>query len=247
MGSKNRHSKEILEVILPYRTSNEQFFVEPFCGGCNVLDKVTGKRIASDVNKYLIAMWKALICGWIPPKEISRGYYNEVRSSYRSCNNKFTDYEKGYIGFNGSYNGRFFDGGYAGVVETKSGLIRNYPEEAWKNVLNQVGNLKDVDFYLSDYSSLVIPDQSIIYCDPPYENTKQYLELNEFDHNKFWDWVREKSRQGHVVFVSEYNAPDDFECVWEKKVNSSLTKDTGAKKATEKLFKYIQNQEATNE
>ena len=44
------------------------------------------------------------------------------------------------------------------------------------------------------------------------------------------------NKQGHKVFVSEYNAPEDFKCVWEKEINSSLTKDTGSKKATEKLF-----------
>lgn len=29
---------------------------------------------------------------------------------------------------------------------------------------------------------------------------------------------------------------DRFECVWQKEVNSSLTKDTGSKKNTEKLW-----------
>jgi DNA adenine methylase len=37
--------------------------------------------------------------------------------------------------------------------------------------------------------------------------------------------------------VSEYNAPEDFECLWSKEVNNSLTKDTGSKKGIEKLFK----------
>ena len=55
-----------------------------------------------------------------------------------------------------------------------------------------------------------------------------------FDYVKFWEWCREKSKEGHQVFISEYNAPTDFECIWEMKVNSSLTKDTGSKKATEK-------------
>ena len=44
--------------------------------------------------------------------------------------------------------------------------------------------------------------------------------------------------KGHIIFVSEYNAPDDFECVWQKEIVSSLTQDTGSKKAVEKLFKF---------
>ena len=38
------------------------------------------------------------------------------------------------------------------------------------------------------------------------------------------------------MFVSEYQMPEDFICVWSKEVNSSLTKETGSKKGVEKLF-----------
>jgi len=54
----------------------------------------------------------------------------------------------------------------------------------------------------------------------------------------FWEWCREKSLEGHTVFISEYNAPDDFEAVWEKEIPSSLTRNTGAKHGVEKLFVY---------
>ena len=59
---------------------------------------------------------------------------------------------------------------------------------------------------------------------------------DKFNHNCFWSWCRGKAAEGHKVFVSEYDAPDDFECVWEKEVNNSLTKNTGGKKGIEKLF-----------
>ena len=47
------------------------------------------------------------------------------------------------------------------------------------------------------------------------------------------------SNKGHKVFVSEYSAPDDFECVWEKQAKSSLSANGvigGSKTSTEKLF-----------
>ena len=91
-----------------------------------------------------------------------------------------------------------------------------------------------VNIFLSSYNELDIPPNSIIYCDPPYEGATKYKD--DFNHIKFWDWCREKVKEGHSVFISEYNAPDDFLCVWQKEVTSSLTKDTGSKKATEKLF-----------
>jgi DNA adenine methylase len=74
----------------------------------------------------------------------------------------------------------------------------------------------------------------IIYADPPYAKTTGYKD--KFDHEQFWKWCREKKAEGHAIFVSEYDAPADFICVWDKQVNSSLTKNTGAKKAVEKLF-----------
>lgn len=38
-------------------------YVEPFCGGCNTIDKVKGLRIGNDKNKFLISMWKCLCNG----------------------------------------------------------------------------------------------------------------------------------------------------------------------------------------
>ena len=38
-----------------------------------------------------------------------------------------------------------------------------------------------------------------------------------------------------MLFESSF---DDFECVWQKEIVSSLTQNTGSKKAVEKLFKY---------
>ena len=55
MGSKNRIANEILPIILKDRKPN-QYYIEPFCGGLGTFDKVTGNRIGSDKNKYLIAM-----------------------------------------------------------------------------------------------------------------------------------------------------------------------------------------------
>ena len=59
MGSKNRFAKELLPIILKDRKQN-QYYVEPFVGCANMIDKVSGNRIGADANKYLIAMWKGL-------------------------------------------------------------------------------------------------------------------------------------------------------------------------------------------
>jgi DNA adenine methylase len=75
----------------------------------------------------------------------------------------------------------------------------------------------------------------LIYCDPPYENSTKYKD--EFDHADFWNWARVVSKN-NTVLISEYNAPDDFECLWSKDLTTTLDKNS-RKVDTEKLYKYI--------
>jgi len=48
MGSKNRITKDILPIILNNRKEN-QYFVDLFVGGANLIDKVDGLRIGCDI------------------------------------------------------------------------------------------------------------------------------------------------------------------------------------------------------
>jgi hypothetical protein len=66
-------------------------------------------------------------------------------------------------------------------------------------------------------------------------DTNKYL--IEFYHQEFWQWCRDKANQGHTVFISEYNAPSDFECVWSMEVSNTLSKQNSFKRV-EKLFKF---------
>ena len=76
-----------------------------------------------------------------------------------------------------------------------------------------------------------------MYLDPPYKNTSKYFV--DFDHEFFYNYVRKLKNEGHQVFVSEYEMPSDFICIWEKEVKSSLSangKSGGSKSSIEKLF-----------
>lgn len=89
--------------------------------------------------------------------------------------------------------------------------------------------------YIEDYANLIIPNNSIIYCDIPYQGTKQYEISKNFDYVRFWEWCRQKVNEGHKVFVSEYYAPNDFVCIWEHELKTSINQ-TITKKAVERLF-----------
>lgn len=72
-------------------------------------------------------------------------------------------------------------------------------------------------------------------CDPPYKGTKTYGINKGFDYEKFYNWLREKSKT-NPIFISEQNMPDDFKEIWHKEVKRTLNKDEQGKKATEKLY-----------
>lgn len=232
MGSKNRIAKEILPIILANRKP-DQWYVEPFVGGANMIDKVEGKRIANDLNQYVVTMLSRLAEGWIP-ELITKTGYQDIKNNH----DVYPKEVVGWAGINCSYSGKWF-GGYAGEVQTKQGK-RDYQKEALNNVLKQAESLKGITFLSDDYYNLILPKASLIYCDPPYANTTGYKD--KFDHEKFWHWCRDKHQEGHEIFISEYNAPEDFTCVWEKQVKSSLSangKSGGNKQSTEKLFKLM--------
>jgi len=228
MGSKNRIAKYIIPIILKDRKPN-QWYVEPFVGGCNVIDKVSGSRIGNDKNEYVIALFKALQKGWMPPLFVSEEEYNAIK-------NNINEYDKelvGYVGFN-SYGGKFFRG-YRRDNDGK----RDYWKEHFNNLMKQLPKTKDVVFNCGDYSELAIPENSIIYCDIPYGDTEKYKvngKYEKFDYDAFFEWVRTKAKEGHDVYFSEYNAPSDFYAVWEQKITSNLTNNDKNKFATERLF-----------
>ena len=234
MGGKAKIANDIIDIILKNRF-DEQLYWEPFVGGCNLIDKISGKRMASDNNVYLIEMWKKLSdCHNDLPKLIDKQLYNEARDNYNGKINTMPIYLIGWIGFMASFNGRFFDGGYSGITDK-----RNYIDEQIRNTLKQVDQIKDIKFLYGTYYEISkkLTEPTLIYCDPPYKNTKQYSTSKNFDHDYFWEWCRNMNEQGHTVYISEYSAPDDFVCVWQKEItNSMATKNTY--KPIEKLFIY---------
>ena len=68
MGSKRRIAKHIIPIMIADRKP-DQYWIEPFVGGGNVIDKITGNRIdnridnriGADINKYTIGALKSII------------------------------------------------------------------------------------------------------------------------------------------------------------------------------------------
>jgi DNA adenine methylase len=224
VGSKNRIARDLLSIMLPYR--EDRTWVEPFVGGGNMIDKATGDRLGSDANADVIG---ALMFIRDHLDEIPKNNLEFTENMYKSLRGNESSMLKSFAGFAYSFGAKWL-GGWS-----RSGN-RDYVNEAYKNAMKQSPKLQGVVLKCCAYDELDIPKNSIIYCDPPYKNTTKY-NVDTFAHDKFFDWCREMKQLGHVVFVSEYQAPDDFECVYAKEIASSLDKNTGGKIGKEKLFK----------
>lgn len=181
-------------------------------------------------------MFKGLQKGLTYPTDIDKGLYDLARDVYNGRESRFehlmnmTDDLIGWIGWMGSYNGRFFDGGYSG--HNVKG--RDYIGEQIRNTLKQMDGLVGVTFSCKSLFDISPKKKALLYFDIPYKGTKGYSS-GSFDYDRFYDKCKELTVQGNVVFISEYTMPDDFVCVWEKEVTNSLNPNI-TYRPVEKLF-----------
>lgn len=219
-GSKSRVAKDICPIIQKaIDESNCDTFVDAFVGGANLIQHIKCKnRIGYDINPYLIALLNNL--DKIPNFEvpISKEEYDICRAEWRSAQLTHPDWYIGAVGYIASFGGRFYDGGYAKDVPA-SDPKRHEHRNRKNNILKQMPELTGCKFEVKDFFSLDC-ENTIIYCDPPYNGTKPYP-YDNYDKDAFWNKARELSEHNQV-FISELSAPDDFKMVWHKKIKNTV-------------------------
>lgn len=229
MGSKNRIAKHLLPIMLAECEKNGiTTWVEPFVGGANMIDKVpdTFERIGYDLNPHTIAALIGIRDHVDKfPTEVNEDYFKSLKDTPP---NPITSWIRSHCAF----------GGLFGNTYARNNRGTNYCMEGRKNTIKQSENLKTVTLICDSYENLNSVN-CLIYCDPPYQGTSGY-KTGDFDHNKFFDWCREAAKR-NIVFVSEYNAPDDFIEVWrgEVKTNFASNRKSATHNAVEKLFMVI--------
>lgn len=76
------------------------------------------------------------------------------------------------------------------------------------------------------YDEIDLPEDAVVYCDPPYHASNKTLYENTaktFDHGTFYDWCVRVSKT-NPIFISEYSIEDDrFEVVAEKQKITSMS------------------------
>jgi len=230
LGSKLRTRDSIMPLILSGRRHG-QLYVEPFVGGANSFEVAENPRLGADVNPYLIACLTAIATGWIPPHTVTEDEYRAIK------NNKdaYAPELVGFVGFGCSFSTKWW-GGYARDKQVNVEARINYARSALNNALEQTPRLRGATFVVSSYDALPIPPDSIVYCDPPYEGTTGYKGAGKFDHGAFWKWAADIAQHSRV-YVSEYAAPEGWECIWARNQTTNINKKQGmAFTSVERLF-----------
>lgn len=214
-GSKEQIASELLPIIHGYIIMNNiDTYIEPFVGGCNIIDKVQCKnKIGYDNNEFIIKLFnhlKSIDDGSDIPEEISREQYMDFRAHYNAKDKTYPDWLLAAIGLLTNKNGEMFNNGKISKHFNTNDYIENRNE-----ILEQIKSLHDVELKFSDYRELK-PKNSLIYCDAPYSGKNEVDSVTkEFNHKEFWDIMREWSKD-NIVLISENKAPSDFDIIWEQ-------------------------------
>lgn len=237
-GGKFRVGKKIAQVIVNESTKQSfdiKGYCEPFSGMLGVFRHIPDmfknkgfddlKYKAGDMNRSVMMMWNGSKTGWQPPTEMNEKTYNEIKNGPHSA-------DKGYVCHQYSFGGKFCNS-YIG----KYGKNSNFPivRERFKKIVDTIKTNK-VSFKHGSYTQFSKLKGYVIYCDPPYIKTTQYG--STFDNQEFYNWCRKMSKH-NLVFITEYNAPDDFKMIWSKTVKLGIwaSKDkTKNASRIEKLF-----------
>lgn len=234
LGGKHNIGKLIAEFISTECPTNKvNGYLEPFCGSLGVFKNMTDKHyekyIASDKQPDIIELWKNIQTNeFCLPEYITEEQYNELKTE------NSPSAMKAVAGFALSFGGKYF-AGYSQKWAGNSG--RNFLKE-FKSSLEKIKptiQKNNVHFYNLPYNNFQ-PHNMLIYCDPPYKSTHGYS-TGAFDHDEFWNTMREWSKDNYV-FISEENAPSDFKVVWEKSKRRTLDKSSRFYRY-EKIFSYV--------
>ena len=239
MGSKQKHADEILAQL-----PDADYFVDVFAGGCAMTDAALlsnrFKGIISNDIKGTPAVYESFIKGkkpsyaWVSREDFHRLKGNDlVTAMCWSFGSGLRSYTYG------KHKEDMLRKVWTAIVDrSESGAEAYQKYKEYKKRLKAIDRRMDVSSLERlqslelDYNDLEIPENAVIYCDPPYKGLTGYQ--CSFDHEKFYDWCE---KQTAPVFISEYWMPEErFKCVWSKPVKTLMCPTSNNIKRVEKLW-----------
>jgi DNA adenine methylase len=188
LGGKVKIASKIVAEIHARLPPGRPFF-DAFCGAGAIVSRVkSNKRHANDIAP-IIHLLEAVSKGWEPPMAVTEEDYHRAKLL------PVTDPLYSFAGYGCSFAGTLW-GTYARDKQQKK---TNFAAESARSLKNDAYRLQGIKFTNLSYLDLEIPDNALVYCDPPYCNTTGYG--MEFDQDEFYAWVE---RQRCTILISEY-------------------------------------------
>lgn len=240
MGNKSRLLDKIHTLLHQLDLPEFDSFVDLFCGGGSVGYSMaaTGKKVLmNDLDTGLINLHRTLRDH---PERI------DLFSQIEPSKEEFKDWRLGksdydtffrYI-YSFSTNGKAYLWGEERLNTPQEELNRqrSEPKERIRHLIDVVllysRNNAQIEFTNLSYDEVVIPENGIVYCDPPYKGTAEYM-VDGFDSEKFYDWCRNCP---NIVLISEYDMPEDFFLLEEWDLASQGGGNKNTKTARERLY-----------
>jgi hypothetical protein len=230
-GGKYKIRYQLAEYI---NSLSPRVYLEAFCGYAWVGERVRcPQRHFSDLNENVVMMWQALLKGWQPPTAVSEEEYvvlkNETKASAL----------RGFVGTTCAFGGGFFNT----YARDKKDKDKNFAAAGARQMLRRVHGLRGSIFTFRDYrTALDSVDADVVYLDPPYRGTSEYVGVEAFDSDLFWNEIRKRSDGSRRILVSEYQAPSDFTVVMTtySRMGLSTKAEVGLQKELreERVFEY---------
>lgn len=231
LGGKSRIARQIAEVILAEK-GDADVYREPFLGGASVAALLVPhfkRAYLSDAVPDVVLLWEAALAGREFPETLSRAEWEALRDDAEPSA------LRGFAGFGVSFGGKWF----AGYAKPSPG--KDYAGIASRAISKKARGMEGADLSLLDYRTVRAGEGEVVYCDPPYAGTTEYGAARGFDPSGFWTWAVEQARNGAVVFVSEYAAPEGWRPVWSREAPATLAGGRNgriASRPVEHLFTY---------
>ena len=266
-GSKKKISKKIIEIIKQNFGTDKPIY-DIFGGGGAITAEcmLNGLEVHyNDLDKDITNMFQRVVSQdreWIKTLIVNREEFLKIKDkdtktvddNLKFLVNSFGNNKKDYL-----YSTERSDVKYNLAIEiiNKHDVFSGYKQtETWLNQyreleqlerlqqlerleqLQQLQQLEQLEPTNLSYEAFSDIENSILYLDPPYENTTHGSYKGDFDSQTFYDWAFEMSKK-NIVLISSYEISDDrFRCVFEfEKARSTMQGGLGGK--TEKLFMVV--------
>lgn len=199
---------KLLDQLLPEFDYTKKNFIDLFCGGGSVFTNVVDKYdiiIINDIIKELVDIHRKLLFDTdnfvdevkrIIPSKTDQDGYIELRKSFNegktaeklfalilSCNNNMMRFNNNFL-FNQTFG------------------KRSWNDNTDKKVFEYVQQLEKyknkIKFYSNDFSEIIIPNNSMVYIDPPYYNTGA-------GYNCYWKKSDEDKLYKYILNINNIN------------------------------------------